>query len=157
MIDPTGRYVIKKKGVILFISIFCLIQFSIVFTVPLSIENVILAFFYAALFFVFFYLGFYYTYAFFERDVFHMVKILILRNTIPVMNIVSLRRKHTFAGAFSGIEVTYKNDSGRIKQVMVPISAFGTKSVAAILHKFLEINSSIKVDSSAQELMRKFL
>ena len=84
-----------------------------------------------------------------------MIKVLVQRNEIPVMNIVSVRRKHTFAGAFSGIEVTYKNDNGRIKHAMVPISAFGTKSVAAILHKFLEINPSIKVDSSAQELMRK--
>jgi hypothetical protein len=84
-----------------------------------------------------------------------MIKVLVLRYKIPVMNIISLRRKHTFAGAFSGIEVTYKNDSGRIERVMVPISAFGAKSVAAILHKFLEINPSIKVDSSAQELMRK--
>lgn len=156
MVDPKGRYVIKKKGVIVFLFIFCFLQFSIVFTAPLSIKNMFWAFLYAASFFLFFYVLFYYTYAFVERDVFHMVKMLILRDKIPVMNIVSLKRKRTFAGAFSGMEVVYKNNQGNLRRAMIPISTFGAKSVAAILHKFLEINTLIKVDGSAQELMRKF-
>ena len=139
----------------LFVSIFSLLQFSIVFTAPLSIENIFWAFLYAASFFVFFYLLFYYTYAFFERDVFHMVKILILRDKIPIMNIVSLKRKRTFAGAFSGIEVIYKNERGRTDSAMVPISAFGTNNAGSIVDKLVAMNPRIQVDESVRKLMGK--
>jgi hypothetical protein len=157
MIDSKGRYIINRKGAPIVLAIvFCVAFLPLFFAPPGPIGDTILAYICAALFFTLFYLLFYHTYAFFDGDVFHMIKMLVLRDKIPVTNISSLKRKHTFAGAFSGIEVTYKNDSGRIKRAMVPISALGTKNVAAILHKFLEINPTIKTDSSAQELMRKF-
>jgi hypothetical protein len=121
-----------------------------------QLGDTVLAFACAGLMFGYFYSAFYQSYAFFEGKNFHLVKILVFRNTIPVMSVESLRHKSTFAGAFHGIEAVYKNDKGQTKRATIPVSAFGTKNVAAILHKFLEINPAIKVDDSTQNLMRKF-
>lgn len=156
-IDSRGRYIPGRKGAraILFV-FFCILFLPLIFVVPYRrLGDTALAFTCAALIFGYFYSAFYESYAYFEGKNFHMVKILIFRNTVPLMSVESLKHKYTFAGAFSGIEVTYKSESGKVKRAEIPIGPFGKKNVAAILHKFVEMNSAIKIDHLTQKLMER--
>jgi hypothetical protein len=155
-IDSRGRYIISRRGAgTILVVLFCILFLPLFFAPPGSIADTIIAYICALLFFLFFYLGFYQTYAFFEGKNFRLVKFFFLRSTIPVMHIESIKRKRTFAGAFSGVEVAYKSDNKQTKHAMIPISAFGAKNIGDMLNKFLEINPSIRAENLVSTLASK--
>lgn len=157
-LDSKGRYIFGRKGTNIFlIVIFCIIILISIY--PLTqgritdaIEVFVLGLFYP----LYFYAIFYQSYAYFNGNVFHIVRIFFMRNTIPVMSVQRLSHRHTFGGVFHGIQVVYKSNNGSLKRTMIPISAFGTKNVSDILKKFVQMNPMIHVDSASEKLMRKY-
>lgn len=121
---------------------------------PIIYSNILTALVYLLPFIAFWYALLYHSYISIDEVSLHVVKLLVIRDTVPITGITALRHRYSFAGAIQGIEVYYRNVRGRIKHVKLGIGAFGMRQVRPILQQIVQQNPSIEIDHKTQKLLQ---
>ncbi len=85
------------------------------------------------------------------------LKWLFSRTKILVSQIESIRCQKSFVGLFTDINISYLNQAGELHESSVgTLEAYGDQTVGEIFAKLVEANPSIKFDTRAEALMKKY-
>jgi hypothetical protein len=83
-----------------------------------------------------------------------VVRILFLRQTVPVKDISRIDHLPHFLGLFDALIVQYKNESDPVAFTRIEVQLYGQEQVSEILKSLVQINPRIKLDEYSEEFLR---
>lgn len=156
---PDSRYGIIYTAVLVFFEL-CLVLNSYVYRISNSVSidrqfwyGLILLLLFA---FVFWFFLTYCTSVTCLDDSLGVVTLLFFRKKILYKNIISFNLETVWVNGAVAVQVSFKNDNGRIKKIPIGISMYGEKKVSEIIHIISEKNPAVNYDESCKKIVEKY-
>jgi hypothetical protein len=97
-----------------------------------------------------------FTYIAVDKKELKSVKWLFMRTSILVSRIQSIRCQKSFVGLVTNVDVFYVNEGGQLSHTTIgTVEAYGAATISKILNELLKVNTSIKLDESAEGLKNR--